>query len=187
MLRLWLTELGLSAPGWQKTRQLLDEFITAREDSAGVLDLGQFYLQRFQQGLYALHYLPLDDGVLSWDALQHSKLSLPGNGVLAAHTSTGPALRAELAPNLQVRYRQGGETLQLPGRPAKALKKLFQEQGVPPWQRERMPLIFRQEQLVCVPGLGVAADCLASAGEEGLHINWQQPDLLVEFNRRDLL
>lgn len=187
VLRLWLTELGLSTPGWQKTRQLLDEYIAAREDSAGVLDFGQFYLQRFQQRLYALRYMPLDDRALSWDALQHKQLFLPDNGVLAASTSTGPVLRAELAVNLQVRYRQGGEVIQLPGRPAKALKKLFQEHGIPPWHRERTPLIFRQEQLVCVPGLGVAANCLALAGEEGLHINWQQPDLLVESNSRDLL
>jgi len=185
-LRLWLTELGLDAPGWQQMRQLLDEFITAREDSVGVLDMGQFYLQRFQQRLYALRHMPLIDAVLSWDARQHKELSLPGNGALAVSTAAESGLHLELAPDLEVRYRQGGETIQLPGRPAKPLKKLFQEQGIPPWHRERMPLIFRQEQLVCVPGLGVAADCLASAGEEGLLINWQQPDLLVATNSRDL-
>lgn len=184
-LRLWLTKLGLSAPGWQTMRQLLDEFITAREDGAGVLDMGQFYLQRFQQRLYALRHLPLNDAVLNWDARENRELPLPGNGALAVSAAAESGLRPELAPDLQVRYRQGGESIRLPGRPAKPLKKLFQEQGIPPWHRERMPLIFRQEQLVCVPGLGVAADCLASAGEEGLDINWQQPNLLVDYNRRD--
>lgn len=187
VLRLWLTELGLSAPGWQQMRQLLDEFISARQDSVGVLDLGQFYVQRFQHRLYALRHMPLDASVLNWDARECEQLLLPGNGALLVNRVAGSGLCPELAPELEVRYRQGGEAIQLPGRPAKPLKKLFQEQAIPPWHRERMPLIFRQGELVCVPGLGVAANCLTSGRQEGLHISWRQPELMVEYKSHDSL
>src|SRR2546430_8025036 len=40
-------------------------------------------------------------------------------------------------------------------RPRRTLKNLFQEAGVPPWERERMPLLYRGDQLVWAPGLGV--------------------------------
>jgi tRNA(Ile)-lysidine synthase len=60
------------------------------------------------------------------------------------------------AGGFEVRLRAGGERLQLdPRRPRRTLKNLFQEAGVPPWARSRMPLLFRGADLVWVPGLGV--------------------------------
>ena len=57
-----------------------------------------------------------------------------------------------------MRLRSGGERLQPdPKRPRRTLKNLFQEAGVPPWERERLPLLFCGDELVWVPGLGVDA------------------------------
>ena len=70
-----------------------------------------------------------------------------GEGIGSAHLKDG---------GFQVRLRSGGERLQLhPRRPRRTLKNLFQEAGVPSWDRERMPLLFRGEDLVWVPRLGV--------------------------------
>jgi tRNA(Ile)-lysidine synthase len=71
----------------------------------------------------------------------------PGEGIAAEHVSAG---------GFEIRLRAGGERLQLdPRRPRRTLKNLFQEAGVPPWARERMPLLFRGRDLVWAPGLGV--------------------------------
>ena len=52
-----------------------------------------------------------------------------------------------------IRVRSGGERLQPdPRRPRRTLKNLFQEAGVPPWERERLPLLYCGTQLVWVPG-----------------------------------
>jgi tRNA(Ile)-lysidine synthase len=57
-----------------------------------------------------------------------------------------------------VRLRSGGERLQPdPKRPRRTLKNLFQEAGVPPHARERLPLLFCGDELVWVPGLGIDA------------------------------
>jgi tRNA(Ile)-lysidine synthase len=56
----------------------------------------------------------------------------------------------------EVRLRSGGERLQPDSRrPRRTLKNLFQEAGVPPWERERMPLLYCGGDLVWAPGLGV--------------------------------
>jgi tRNA(Ile)-lysidine synthase len=55
-----------------------------------------------------------------------------------------------------IRPRAGGERLQPdPKRPRRTLKNLFQEAGVPPHERERLPLLFCGEALAWVPGLGI--------------------------------
>ncbi len=70
------------------------------------------------------------------------------------------------------RKRQGGEQFQLgPDRPARSLKKQFQQQGVPAWARSG-PLLWAGEHLLFVPGLGVDARALAQSGEAGVMLEW---------------
>ncbi|MCW8277531.1 tRNA lysidine(34) synthetase TilS [Pseudomonas sp. PCH199] len=76
-------------------------------------------------------------------------LTLPDNGVLkiTGRIADGP---------LQIRYREGGEVMELPGRGHRDLKRLLNESGVPLFVRGRLPLLFKDGQLLAVanvPGL----------------------------------
>jgi tRNA(Ile)-lysidine synthase len=76
---------------------------------------------------------------------------------------------------LTLRERAGGERLQLDARrPRRTLKNLFQEAGIAPWRRERLPLLYCDDQLVWVPGLGVAAGWRAARGAPGLVPEWRE-------------
>jgi len=48
------------------------------------------------------------------------------------------------------------------------LKHLFQEAGVPPWMRDRIPLIYRDEQLIAVAGYWIADEFACAEDDEGL-------------------
>lgn len=74
--------------------------------------------------------------------------------------------RAELRP------RQGGEQWQRHAAgPARSLKKQFQDAAVPPWQREG-PLVFVDDQMVFVPGLGLDARAARWPGTPRVTLNW---------------
>ncbi|WP_177332299.1 tRNA lysidine(34) synthetase TilS [Pseudomonas sp. BMS12] len=75
-----------------------------------------------------------------------SSLSLPGNGRLQL-------LGAVPEGALELRYRQGGEVMLLPGRGHRDLKRLLNERGVPAFVRERLPLLYRGEELLAVANL----------------------------------
>jgi tRNA(Ile)-lysidine synthase len=76
---------------------------------------------------------------------------------------------------MTLRARTGGERLQLHARrPRRTLKNLFQEAGVPPWQREHLPLLYCGDELVWVPGLGIAAGWQASRGARGVVPEWRE-------------
>jgi len=73
-----------------------------------------------------------------------------------------------------VRLRAGGERLQPdPRRPRRTLKNLFQEAGVPPWQRDRLPLLFCGDDLVWAPGLGIDAHYQVTADAIGVVPEWR--------------
>jgi tRNA(Ile)-lysidine synthase len=62
------------------------------------------------------------------------------------------------AANVEVRFRQGGEKICLPGREGHhSLKNLFQEAGIPPWERDVMPLIYLNGKLAAVGDKWVSA------------------------------
>jgi tRNA(Ile)-lysidine synthase len=83
----------------------------------------------------------------------YAQLDLPDNGHV---TISGDAP----AGSLHVRYRQGGEVMQVPGRGHRDLKRLLSERGVPTFVRGRLPLLYAGDQLVAVanlPGLDGSA------------------------------
>ena len=66
---------------------------------------------------------------------------------------------------LTVRTRRGGERIRLHGRGSKAVKALFQEHGIAPWQRGDWPLLYGAAgRLVAVPGLGIGAEFATPGG-----------------------
>ena len=100
-------------------------------------------------------------------------LRLPG-GVLHFRRGNGGIADERLRDQpVTVRWRSGGERLRLaPDRPSRTLKNLFQETGVPAWERERLPLLFCGDALAWVPGLGVDTAFSASSGGRGLLPRW---------------
>ena len=54
-----------------------------------------------------------------------------------------------------------------------AVKKLLQEARMPPWERENLPLIWSGDELVAVPGIGVALAFQAGPEEAGWRVEWR--------------
>ena len=70
--------------------------------------------------------------------------------------------------DIKVKFREGGEVCRLNGRfGAYKLKKLFQEWGVPPWERNRIPLLVSGNNLLMIVGYAI---CAAEGNEDGLEV-----------------
>jgi tRNA(Ile)-lysidine synthase len=75
---------------------------------------------------------------------------------------------------LELRERGGGEQFQAGlGRPPRSLKKQFQAQALPAWERSG-PLVFSGGQLVFVPGLGLDARVLGLPGQPLVQLSWER-------------
>ncbi|HEU4620026.1 MAG TPA: tRNA lysidine(34) synthetase TilS [Gammaproteobacteria bacterium] len=68
---------------------------------------------------------------------------------------------------LEVRFRRGGERFRPEGSAHhRKLKVWFQEQGIVPWMRDRVPLLYWRDRLVAVADLAVSADLPAAPPTE---------------------
>jgi len=74
---------------------------------------------------------------------------------------------------IEERQRMGSEKIQVnPRSPRKSLKNLFQESDMPPWERQA-PLLYINDELVAVAGVGVSYPHFVSAGKRVLPL-WSE-------------
>jgi tRNA(Ile)-lysidine synthase len=176
LLRHFLSSHGLDMPGAERLEEALRQALGARADSRLRIELEGASLFRFGS---KLHVVPdakrVDPGyVRTWRG--ERELALPElGGVLKMVGGRGKGIsRARLrAGAVTIRVRRGGERLQPDcRRPRRSLKKLLQEARMPPWQRERIPLLFCGEELVWSDRIGIDCAFQATPSEAAVRPAW---------------
>lgn len=177
LLRYWIRMRGLPLPDSGRLRRIVYEVLQAAEDGQPLVEWSGAEVRRYRDRLFVMPPLPPvpDSNSLEW--LAGDELKLPnGLGRLETIKGVGQGVRAELwrSGEVTVHFRQGGERCIPEGRGQHhALKKLFQEEGVPPWWRSRWPLLFIDGDLAAVPGLLICEPFVAASDEAGIGIDWQ--------------
>ncbi len=166
VLRLWLRDLGLDEPAHFHVGELERQLRDAAGDRLPCVSFAHTELRRYRDLLYAMRPAPAlpANWQAPWDG---TPLALPAGG------------RLELAPQrqigepLQVRYRRGGERIKPAGSAhTRELRLLLQETGIPPWQRTRIPLICRDDELLAVGDLYLSDAGESLCREVGARIVW---------------
>ena len=182
VLFTWLginTHLGVSN---KITDQVYKSIVLASENSNPVITFGKrgesgsFQIRRFNN---LLRHLPLTETeILSnkkvWKWNTNNPLELP-TGTLSMQLSLGKGISTQLTePGISIKGRIGGERCKPVGRSkSQKLKKLFQEYRVPPWVRDRIPLVYVGDQLAAVSDLWVCEEFIAKKGERGIVLSWE--------------
>jgi tRNA(Ile)-lysidine synthase len=183
VLRAWLMESGIEAPSRARLLEILEQAREARSDARMLVRIGEREVRRYR-GLLLLKEAEADiRDAHSFRWQGEDEIAIPGwGGVLKFAPARGEGfdpdwLRAE---PLEVRPRGGGERFKPhAGRPSKTLKRLFQDAGIPEFERGRLPLLWRGGQLIYVGGLG--ADVRLTEAEEGrIAVEWQADAGLID-------
>lgn len=174
LLRHYLHGQGAPMPQEAQLNDMLRQLIGARDNAHVCVNFGDWQLRRYRGFMHVMQALPVFDPALCVD--WHGALTLdwpPLRRELHFTEAVGQGIsRARLmSGQVTLRLRTGGETLRPHPRAARrSLKNLLQEHGVPPWQRERLPLVYCGEELVCVVGVAVAAAFQAEEGEQSVMV-----------------
>ncbi|PHS29679.1 MAG: tRNA(Ile)-lysidine synthetase, partial [Methylophaga sp.] len=150
-------------------QRIVDDVCLAKHDSVPMIRYADVEIRRFQDKLYFMPRLPEHDASQIIEFSSTTDLRMNDQITLSWQQTDGLGLNEKLITSgLTVRFRQGGEQIHLPKHLYhKSLKHLFQEWGIPPWQRDRIPLIFKGEQLIAVVDYAVAIESDASG--DGRH------------------
>lgn len=169
-LRYWLKHLYFPLPTQMQLQQI-EFLLESKNDANPQVNWGGVQVRRYRGVLYPfrLKENKLPDLPIYWD-LQQPVLPIPPLGFLIAEQMQGQGIACksiETAP-ININFRQGGERFHLQGRlGSHPLKKLFQVWGIPPWQRQKIPLIYYKDTLIAIAGYGVNPSYSAKPNEQG--------------------
>jgi tRNA(Ile)-lysidine synthase len=174
-VRLWLREAPGEAPPTARLQEALRQSLDAQEDHLPAIVWGGSALRRYRSRLFLTAADPprLQEP-LSWPVQCGSSIDLgPRLGRLTWVSHRGGILASALPAAAIVRRRGGGETL----KPAKSastqsVQHLCQSQGVLPWLRDALPLVFAGNALIAVADLWMDTRWCAAPDEPGLAIKW---------------
>jgi len=171
LLREFLASRSLKAPSEAKLVEMLKQLGSAGPRTLIEHDGARLRLYRGQvrlDGKAKGEFQPV-----AWRGERQLELPALG-GELRFRRAKGRGIDPRFAKGLTIGLRSGGERLQLDARrPRRTLKNLFQEAGVPPWERERLPMLYRGGELVWAPGLGVDVRFQSAKNSSGWVPEWR--------------
>ncbi|WP_256376928.1 tRNA lysidine(34) synthetase TilS [Nitrosospira multiformis] len=178
LLRYTLTQHAVVLPSTVKLEEILRQLLSSCPDTKLHVVFGNTEIRCFRDRVHIrkVEAIPEACWHLVWRG--EEQLPIPELGGTLRFTrcmGAGLGLQKINEQPVTIRLRQGGERLRTDcNRPRRSLKNLLREASLPPWQRQRLPLIFSGEQLICVPGIGVDCDFQAAGDEQGLLVEWQR-------------
>ncbi|WP_372964093.1 tRNA lysidine(34) synthetase TilS [Marinobacter sp.] len=177
LVRWWIHQQGWVLPALSDWDQALSDMLYAGKDRAPEIRGDGFSLRRYREHLYLVPDTGVPDQsvdlvpgqVVTWGSW---RLKLEARSQVATSKSPPPPIR--------VSTRQGGERVRFNASGhSRALKTWLQEQGVPPWERALLPLVYRQwpgiTELIAIGDLWCSEQYSGSAPATG----WR---LIVERN-----
>lgn len=170
LLRFCLRRVGLPFPGRKRLASISQDVVDAKPDAKPYVAWPGGEARRHRGCLYLMPPLGVEP---------EPPRAIPAD---ATHVSVGAGLgrlrfvrgNRGLHPmlfeqGLELRFRQGGESLAAADM-TKKLKKLLQDAGVVPWMREHIPLLYSDDKLVAVADLWMDAD---SIDNDGVSVHWE--------------
>ncbi len=183
-LRAWLASHGIEAQSRARLIDMLDQARDARSDARLLVRIGGREVRRYRGLLLLREADSSDRDAESFRWKGESEIALPAwGGVLRFTRETD---REGFDPDwlaaapLEVKSRAGGERFKpFAGRPSRTLKRLYQDAGIAEFERARLPLLWRDGDLIYVAGLGADVRLTDSDGER-ITIAWQPDAVLIE-------
>lgn len=173
LLRRWIALFGVSQPARDRLHKLWYEVALSQVDAEPQLQLGDYQIRRFHQRLYLLPRMSdLSEKQLPWQC--DAPLALPdGLGTLWVGEGECRVRAPQQHEQVSVRFAASGRVRIIGRNGSRPIKKLWQELGVPPWLRQRTPLLYYDEQLIAAVGLFITEEGQVPAGESAYCFRWQ--------------
>ena len=176
-LHVWLRRRGLSTPGDLPYRELENQASTAAEDALPTVAWPGSQVRIWDGRLHAMPSIaePPENWQADWNG---APLALPADcGSLALETTGMDSPNGtRMEPSLVVRFRRGGERIKPAGDAhTRELRDLFQQARMPPWLRERCPLVYEHDELIAVADLWISERGKVLFASHGVTPHWTLP------------
>ena len=181
VLRYWLELNDQCMPSKDLLDELLKQVLNARKDAILKIELSKDdEIRRYQDEIYIVkkNKNRSKNFEMIWQG--EAEMILPNGSKLRFKKTKGKGISLSKIKDKKViiSNRKGGESFKPDlKRPTKKIKQLLQVSHLPPWERENLPLVFVDKDLIFLPQFGIHHSYQAKKSEMGLDITWNQSSL----------
>lgn len=165
VLRVWLRKNNASLPSTHQLAQLIRDVVDASEDANPVFEWGAHLIRRHHDALYIMQQQQDDKTAYTTQPWTDFPLEYSSGSYRIRATTALKGLYVPPGSRVSIQFRVGGERFRWHGQ-TKSLKKLFQDWGIPVWERTRIPLIYVNDVLSMVVGYAISDH---RYGVDGVH------------------
>ncbi|MGL4232083.1 MAG: tRNA lysidine(34) synthetase TilS, partial [Casimicrobium sp.] len=185
LLRRWLAQRGAPMQSAQRIAEWEAQLASDTPTQRVRLEHASFAgsIRRYRDHIYfveARYATPIDANLrVPWRntatiAFGDRALRLTQENARQSSPSTNLLRPIKLGETAIFRQRQESDSIRLsPNEIGTSLKNLFQQFGIPPWQRERWPILEIDSVVAAVPGLAVGHAYRANDDEDGVVLCWE--------------
>ena len=171
VLRYWVRQHRMEVPNTARLMELIRQIRESEGSRSCMIRWRDGELRTYRSLLHLVppQPSPVFRGTRTWATDETIDITAAGIR-LRSVPRRGQGLRIPVpgAAGLILDWRQTGEKIRPNGSPhIRSVKNLFQQAGIPPWERIRIPRIYVEQKLVCIPGLAVDSKYAAQTSDDG--------------------
>jgi len=176
-LRQWFKINQLRMPSEKVVHSIINEVIHASESRNPEIRGGDYSIRRYRNKLFCLTPTSTNqsNAELAWLPGSKQIVLQDSSKLIISDCKQGIPQEIWDAAEIVIKFRQGTEKIKLPGREGRhTLKKLYQEKGIPPWERNSIPLIYLNNQLAAIANLWISAGFFIDQQQSCYQIDWEK-------------
>lgn len=186
LIRYWISLKNIKMPSYKTIECIYNEIICSKKDSNPKIIIKKNEIRRYKTSLY---FIKIQKDVSNIFLFWHNtdkKLLLPDNLGYLIKNDKGFILPSPKKNELiNIRFQVEGKILILGREKRRKIKKIWQEHNIPPWLRNKIPLLFYNNRFISAIGLFVIKEKIINKEKE-IQKNWKISWINnVHFNKKN--
>jgi len=170
VIRYWLNEHQVLMPSIKILKQIISQVKKIHSESNIKIKVDHFYICSFNQLLFLVKNNNAPFKKVIWK--KQKKMTIDSNRMIIVRNETDQGIRQEILKKNVIEIDQprnmSAKIKIHPRQPARTLQYIFQQNKIPPWERKNYPIVYLNNKVVSIPGIGTDINYLCKNNEAGL-------------------
>ncbi|AAM67673.1 tRNA lysidine(34) synthetase TilS [Buchnera aphidicola] len=186
LIRYWISLKNIKMPSYKTIECIYNEIICSKKDSNPKIIIDKNEIRRYKTSLYFIKIQKDISNIFLFWHNTDKKLLLPEDLGYLIKNDKGFILPSPKKNELiNIRFQLEGKILILGREKRRKIKKIWQEHNIPPWLRNKIPLLFYNNRFISAIGLFVIKEKIINKEKE-IQKNWKISWINnVHFNRKN--
>jgi tRNA(Ile)-lysidine synthase len=174
VIRFWLNEHQVLMPSIKVLRQIISQVKKIDLESRINIKVDEMSIRSYNNSLFLINNSENSFKSVIWK--DQNSVILSNNKEVLVDKKVGKGLSLDESKKIVI-DRPHNMNLKIKikaNQPARSLKYIFQENKIPPWERENYPCVYVEDKLIAVMSLADSVEYAANKKEVGINFNYKK-------------